>query len=43
MFGSFIGGILLLGISGFLLGPLIVALAVTWFRLRTEERAGATG
>ena len=42
MFASFIGGILLLGISGFLLGPLAVALAVSWYRLRKEGRAEGT-
>jgi predicted PurR-regulated permease PerM len=39
MFASFIGGILLLGISGFLLGPLLVALGISWYRLRKEGRA----
>jgi predicted PurR-regulated permease PerM len=38
MFASFIGGILLLGISGFLLGPLLVALAVSWYRFRKEGK-----
>jgi predicted PurR-regulated permease PerM len=39
MFGSFMGGILLLGISGFLLGPLTVAIGVSWYRLVREGRA----
>ncbi|MDD1666402.1 MAG: AI-2E family transporter [Methanomicrobiales archaeon] len=43
MFASFIGGILLLGISGFLLGPLFAALAVSWYRLRKEGRADLPG
>jgi predicted PurR-regulated permease PerM len=42
MFVSFIGGILLLGLSGFLLGPLAVALAVSWYRLRKEGRVEGT-
>ena len=42
MFASFIGGILLLGLSGFLLGPLAVAMAVSWYRLRKEGRAEGT-
>jgi predicted PurR-regulated permease PerM len=41
MFFGFLGGILLLGISGFLLGPLILALAASWYRLRRERGAGA--
>ncbi|MDD1669593.1 MAG: AI-2E family transporter [Methanomicrobiales archaeon] len=38
MFVSFLGGIVILGISGFLLGPLVVAIAVSWYRLRKEGR-----
>jgi predicted PurR-regulated permease PerM len=34
MFFGFLGGILLLGISGFLLGPLVLAIAASWYRLR---------
>jgi predicted PurR-regulated permease PerM len=39
MFASFMGGILVLGISGFLLGPLLVAIGVSWYRLVREGRA----
>jgi predicted PurR-regulated permease PerM len=35
----FRSGIVILGISGFLLGPLIVAIAVSWYRFRKEGRA----
>ena len=38
MFFGFLGGILVLGISGFLLGPLALAAGVTWYRLRKEEK-----
>jgi predicted PurR-regulated permease PerM len=40
MFFGFMGGILLLGIPGFLLGPLILAVAVSWWQLRKERAAG---
>jgi predicted PurR-regulated permease PerM len=43
MFFGFMGGILLLGTSGFLLGPLILAVAVSWWRIRKEQRAAAGG
>ena len=39
MFFGFLGGILLLGISGFLLGPLALALAASWYRLRRKGEA----
>ena len=39
MFFGFLGGILVLGISGFLLGPLILALAASWYRLRKADQA----
>jgi predicted PurR-regulated permease PerM len=42
MFFGFMGGILLLGISGFLLGPLILAVGVSWWGIR-KERAAAAG
>ena len=41
MFFGFMGGILLLGIPGFLLGPLILAVAVTWWEIRKERAAEA--
>jgi len=41
MFFGFMGGILILGTSGFLLGPLILAVAVTWWGIRKEQRAAA--
>jgi predicted PurR-regulated permease PerM len=41
MFVGFMGGILLLGTSGFLLGPLILAVAVSWWRIRKEQKAAA--
>lgn len=41
MFFGFMGGILLLGTSGFLLGPLILAVAVTWWGIRKEQQAAA--
>jgi predicted PurR-regulated permease PerM len=37
MFFGFMGGILLLGISGFLLGPLALAVAASWYRLRRAQ------
>ncbi|MDD1659424.1 MAG: AI-2E family transporter [Methanomicrobiales archaeon] len=43
MFVGFLGGILILGISGFLLGPLALALAASWYRLRRSQRAGPSG
>jgi predicted PurR-regulated permease PerM len=43
MFVGFMGGILLLGTSGFLLGPLILAVAVSWWRIRKEQQAAAKG
>jgi predicted PurR-regulated permease PerM len=42
MFFGFLGGILLLGISGFLLGPLALAVAASWYRLRKERKARGT-
>ena len=39
MFFGFMGGILILGISGFLLGPLALALAACWWSLRKEHTA----
>jgi predicted PurR-regulated permease PerM len=41
MFVGFMGGILLLGISGFLLGPLVLAVAVSFYALRKEQAAAA--
>ena len=43
MFIGFMGGIILLGPGGFLLGPLILAVAVSWYRLRKEGRADEPG
>jgi len=43
MFIGFMGGIILLGPGGFLLGPLILAVAVSWYRLRREGRADEPG
>ena len=43
MFFGFLGGILVLGISGFLLGPLILAVAASWYRSRKAERAAPSG
>jgi predicted PurR-regulated permease PerM len=37
MFFGFLGGIVLLGMAGFVLGPLFLALAGTWLRLRRGE------
>jgi predicted PurR-regulated permease PerM len=39
MFFGFLGGILVLGISGFLLGPLALAVAASWYRLRKGRKA----
>jgi predicted PurR-regulated permease PerM len=39
MFFGFLGGILVMGVSGFLLGPLILALAASWYGLRKEQSA----
>jgi predicted PurR-regulated permease PerM len=41
MFFGFMGGILLLGIPGFLLGPLALAVAVSWWKIRKEQAAAA--
>jgi predicted PurR-regulated permease PerM len=38
MFFGFLGGILLLGISGFLLGPLILAVAAAYYQIVKRER-----
>jgi predicted PurR-regulated permease PerM len=43
MFFGFLGGILLLGISGFLLGPLALALAASWWELVRGQPAGVPG
>ncbi|HUK93095.1 MAG TPA: AI-2E family transporter, partial [Methanomicrobiales archaeon] len=43
MFFGFLGGILVLGISGFLLGPLALALAASWYRLRKVGWVDSTG
>jgi predicted PurR-regulated permease PerM len=43
MFIGFMGGIMLLGVGGFLIGPLVLAVAVTWYRLRKEGRATEPG
>ena len=43
MFFGFMGGIFILGTSGFLLGPLILAVAVTWWQIRKERAAEAPG
>jgi predicted PurR-regulated permease PerM len=43
MFLGFMGGILLLGIPGFLLGPLALAVAVSWWEMRKEQAAGPPG
>ncbi len=43
MFFGFLGGILVLGISGFLLGPLALALAASWYRLRKVAWVDSTG
>jgi predicted PurR-regulated permease PerM len=43
MFFGFLGGIFVLGISGFLLGPLALALAASWYRLRKVREAGSSG
>ena len=42
MFFGFLGGILVLGISGFLLGPLFLAIGVTWYRFRKGQGSGAS-
>ena len=43
MFFGFLGGILVLGISGFLLGPLVLAIAASWYRFHKADRAGSFG
>lgn len=43
MFFGFLGGIFVLGISGFLLGPLVLAVAASWYSSRKAEQAGSTG
>lgn len=42
MFIGFIGGILLLGIAGFVLGPLVLVLLATWFRISRETAGSAS-
>jgi predicted PurR-regulated permease PerM len=38
MFVGVIGGILTMGIAGFVLGPLIIVLLITWYRIWKEKR-----
>ena len=43
MFFGFLGGIFVLGISGFLLGPLVLAVAASWYRLHKAQGAVSAG
>jgi predicted PurR-regulated permease PerM len=40
MFIGIVGGILTMGLAGFVLGPLIIVLLITSYRMYTEERKG---
>ncbi len=40
MFTGFIGGIVTMGIAGFVLGPLILVLLITCYRIYREEKSG---
>ncbi len=40
MFIGIVGGILTMGLAGFVLGPLIIVLVITSYRMYTEERKG---
>jgi predicted PurR-regulated permease PerM len=43
MFFGFLGGILVLGISGFLLGPLALAVAASWYKVHKADQASSSG
>ena len=43
MFVGLIGGLLTLGLAGFVLGPLIIVLVMKSYRIWTDERKGAGG
>jgi predicted PurR-regulated permease PerM len=43
MFMGLIGGLLTLGLAGFVLGPLIIVLVMKSYRIWTDERKGAGG
>ena len=38
MFIGIVGGLLTMGLAGFVLGPLIIVLVITSYRMYTEER-----
>jgi predicted PurR-regulated permease PerM len=38
MFIGIVGGILTMGLAGFVLGPLIIVLIITSYRMYTEEK-----
>ena len=38
MFIGIVGGILTMGLAGFVLGPLIIVLVITSYRMYTEEK-----
>lgn len=40
MFIGIVGGLLTLGLAGFVLGPLIIVLVITCYRMYTEEKEG---
>jgi predicted PurR-regulated permease PerM len=40
MFIGIVGGLLTMGLAGFVLGPLIIVLIITSYRMYTEERKG---
>ena len=43
MFVGLIGGLLTMGIAGFVLGPLIIVLLMKSYRIWTDDRKGAQG
>ena len=43
MFIGFMGGILTMGIAGFVLGPLILVLLITGYRILREEKSETAG
>ena len=43
MFVGLIGGLLTMGLAGFVLGPLIIVLLMRSDRIRTDDRKGVQG
>jgi predicted PurR-regulated permease PerM len=43
MFVGFIGGIITMGFAGFILGPVLLVLCITWYRIYGEEKQVPAG